>query len=332
MQKTFRWGSHNPPLRLLKKDIIIVTFNYRLGALGFLCLDIPEASGNAGLKDQVAVLYWIQRNIGNFGGNSLDVTIYGTEAGAASVELLLLSNLTKGLFHKVILESGSALSPLAVVYDPFSRAVKAAIDLGYKGPADSQHLISFYKNVSSRNLANITEIFLLCIEKASYSHSILDSDPLEVLRNGNFDRVPILIVYNSVLINNAIIFDTVPENFDDLLPNNLEFDNYKTKHRVAELVKEFYFEDNDNVSLKYLNYIQDITIEYPIVKSTHLHALKSSYSVYLMKFLNTHIKTDSPNKIENIVDFIYASEDVSHSIGVISETLSTFWSNFIKYR
>lgn len=65
---------------LLQKDILLVTINYRVGPIGFLSLSDPNLNipGNAGLKDQVAALKWVQRNIANFGGDPHNVTVFGT--------------------------------------------------------------------------------------------------------------------------------------------------------------------------------------------------------------------------------------------------------------
>lgn len=95
---------------LVQKDVIVVTFNYRLGPLGFLCLRIKEAPGNAGLKDQIAALKWVKENIAAFGGDPDNVTVFGESAGATSLSLLLLSEASAGLFNRAIVQSGSALS------------------------------------------------------------------------------------------------------------------------------------------------------------------------------------------------------------------------------
>ncbi len=97
---------------LAKKGLIVVTINYRLGALGFLTH--PEltresdhyASGNYGLLDQVAALQWIRKNIAAFGGDPGRVAIAGQSAGAVSVHLLTASPLARGLFQRAIAESG----------------------------------------------------------------------------------------------------------------------------------------------------------------------------------------------------------------------------------
>ncbi len=101
--------------KLAIKGLVVVTINYRLGALGFFAH--PEltkesghnSSGNYGLLDQVAALRWIQKNIAAFGGNPNNVTIAGQSAGAASVHYLTASPLAKGLFHRAIAQSGSGV-------------------------------------------------------------------------------------------------------------------------------------------------------------------------------------------------------------------------------
>jgi carboxylesterase type B len=96
---------------LAKKGVVVVTFNYRTGALGFLAT--PElsresgqnASGNYGLLDDIALLQWVRRNIAAFGGDPARVTIGGQSAGAGSAGFLSISPLAKGLFQRAILQS-----------------------------------------------------------------------------------------------------------------------------------------------------------------------------------------------------------------------------------
>lgn len=109
-------GSNNSrfysPSFLMIEDIVVVSINYRVGILGFLRLNDTSLGvpGNAGLKDQVLALKWVQKNISSFGGDPNNVTIYGESAGAASVNNHILSPLSKGLFHKAIMQSGSVLN------------------------------------------------------------------------------------------------------------------------------------------------------------------------------------------------------------------------------
>ena len=106
---------------LARKDVVVVTLNYRVGPLGFLVL--PEltkesehqSSGDYGLLDQIAALGWVHRNIGAFGGAPGRVTIFGQSAGAISVADLMRSPLAKGLFARAIAESGPGLFPESVL-------------------------------------------------------------------------------------------------------------------------------------------------------------------------------------------------------------------------
>lgn len=98
------------------KGVIAVTINYRLGPLGFLCLEeLKEESGitgNYGLYDQLAAINWIRNNIKSFGGNPSNITIMGQSAGAMSVQQLSLSPISEGLFQKAVMSSGGGVSKL----------------------------------------------------------------------------------------------------------------------------------------------------------------------------------------------------------------------------
>ena len=95
-------------------DVVVVNLNYRLGALGWLN---PGAAAtgfgaNVGLQDQVAGLRWVQANIAAFGGDPGNVTIFGESAGGMSVTTLMATPSARGLFHKVIAQSGAAQATL----------------------------------------------------------------------------------------------------------------------------------------------------------------------------------------------------------------------------
>lgn len=98
-----------------KRGVILVTINYRLGALGFLAhpqlLEESEnnACGNYGLLDQIAALKWVRQNIDQFGGNPDNITIFGQSAGAGSVQALICSPLTRGDIKGAIMQSGGGV-------------------------------------------------------------------------------------------------------------------------------------------------------------------------------------------------------------------------------
>ena len=112
----FTGGSGSDPQifgdQFTRQGIILVTFNYRLGRLGFFAFPAlsrehpEEPKGNYGYMDQIAALKWVQQNIAAFGGNPDNVTIFGFSAGGVSVHSLMTIPSAKGLFQKAINESG----------------------------------------------------------------------------------------------------------------------------------------------------------------------------------------------------------------------------------
>jgi para-nitrobenzyl esterase len=97
---------------LAELGAVVVTINYRLGAFGFLALELANegapGSGAEGIADQILALDWVRRNIARFGGDPANVTIFGESAGGMSVAALLASPAARGLFHKAIAQSGAA--------------------------------------------------------------------------------------------------------------------------------------------------------------------------------------------------------------------------------
>jgi len=133
-------GSASLPLyggdALAAKGAVVVSFNYRLGALGFLAH--PEltaegngASGNYGLMDMIAALKWVKANIERFGGDPGNVTLYGQSAGSVAIALLQVSPPAKGLFHRAIGQSGGyqIQGPLQTLADAETAGVASAAKL-----------------------------------------------------------------------------------------------------------------------------------------------------------------------------------------------------------
>jgi len=131
---------------LAEHGVIVVTANYRMGALGFLAhpqLDNESphnSSGNYGILDQVAALQWVQRNIGAFGGDPSRVTIFGQSAGGESVLIHLVSPQSRGLYRQAIIESGPFWANGPTIDNVHSKADAEqfgeayADSLGYPGP------------------------------------------------------------------------------------------------------------------------------------------------------------------------------------------------------
>ncbi len=142
-------------------DVIIVTINYRLGALGYLYHpDIP-GSGNAALSDQLLALRWVQDNIAAFGGDAARVTVFGESAGAMSIGALIGTPSAEGLFSQAVLQSGACAHVSNVAA---SHAVATSF-------------------MSAARIADVTNLYELTIEQ------ILDAQNV-VLASGNHGALP----------------------------------------------------------------------------------------------------------------------------------------------
>jgi para-nitrobenzyl esterase len=164
----FGEGAGSEPLyngtALAKKGVIVVTTNYRLGALGFLAHpqlanESPyNSSGNYGLLDQLAAMKWVQRNIGAFGGDPSRVTVFGESAGATSILMHLVSPESRGLYRQAIVESGplwtngTTLNIVSSRADAEQWGEEYAQSLGYPGPDAIRQM----RRVSGGDLINAT--------------------------------------------------------------------------------------------------------------------------------------------------------------------------------
>ncbi|KAL1501922.1 hypothetical protein ABEB36_007153 [Hypothenemus hampei] len=202
-------GSSRPglvgPEFLLTKNIVLVTFNYRLGALGFLSLKDPELGvyGNMGLKDQNLVLKWVKRNIKNFNGDPDNVTIFGNSAGGASVQAHLLSPSSAGLFHKAIMQSGCVLN--SWVWGSRDTAIQLANATG-KSAKDEKEALAILKQLTSLEILHLQEKIpdspypakkrpFGAVLEVSNPTEFLTSTPAENIEKGKYHQVPILMGY-----------------------------------------------------------------------------------------------------------------------------------------
>lgn len=346
--------THDPLLATGK--VIEVTINYRLGAHGFLCLGTENIPGNAGMKDQLAALRWVKDNIDKFGGNPKDITIAGYSAGAAAVELLLLSKSADGLFHKAILESGSTLSSWAVQSDPIVNAFNYARHVNYKGkPNDVQALENFYTNLPLDllkidphiNLENSTFVFVPCVERPAENAFITEA-PIDIIKSGSFSKVPIFIGINNLEgIFRLPLFEAWREKmnkkFADFLPADLVFEDDYEKDQLAQAVKQFYFRDKSigmATLINFVEYFTDVMFAYPILRTVKHHLEAGNDAIYLYQYSFVDENRPLPYNVYGadhcaqslaISKNIYVEETatISESYAVVRELMTELWINFI---
>ncbi|SDD31112.1 para-nitrobenzyl esterase [Actinokineospora iranica] len=194
---------YDPEALADKTNSVVVTTNYRLGALGFLALPGLTAADpalNFGIQDQQAALRWTRGNIENFGGDRDRVMLFGESAGAASVCVNLTSPRAEGLFHRAVMQSGACAfarpggKPVA---DKYARSQKFAAKLGCPdGPAQIDCLRG--KDVKDLLGPAGDENPLLSAEGWGpvVDGAVLPGDPAGRMEAGKFHRMPIMLGTN----------------------------------------------------------------------------------------------------------------------------------------
>ncbi|CAG9560222.1 unnamed protein product [Danaus chrysippus] len=291
---------------LMQHDVILVTLNYRLELLGFLSLGIPEAPGNAGLKDQVAALRWIQRNIDQFGGDPRSVTIFGESSGASSVTYHMFSPMSRGLFHKVIAQSGTCIHDWAIAKGAEARGFRAGKIRGKE--TDNIHdLYNFFMNIDQYQLTNLTfstltdderyrglpEQFIPVIEKKFPNvEPFITENPVKMLAEGKVNKVPLMLGYNSaeglVIVRDHItkldVYNSQPSYY--VQREVAERVSSKKLKELGDRIKRFYV-GNNNITENDQNTIADMQTDMHFSYNTHRFAdLYASLhaSTYLYRF------------------------------------------------
>lgn len=190
------------PAYLLEQSVVLVTFNYRLGFLGFASTGDIRAPGNAGLKDQALVLRWVHQNIAQFGGNADRVTIVGASAGALSVALHLVSPISVGLFHRAVVMSGSVLPQTKLPRNQTDLIRRQATLLNCTSSDWFDCLIATNASDLAGNVYNMFEfvrdnpifVWLPVVEEAGSDGAFLTIDnPLQAIERGAFEKVPLMV-------------------------------------------------------------------------------------------------------------------------------------------
>jgi para-nitrobenzyl esterase len=189
---------------LAQRGVVIVSVEYRTGALGFmahpeLSKEDPDGhSGNYGLLDQICALQWVQRNIAHFGGDPSKVTIFGESAGAISCSMLCASPLAKGLFHGCISQSGGSFAPWS------DNPRSLGLDASQKG-AEQQGL-AFQQHLKKKNLKQLRQMdaMSLCDGNVGFGGFwpcvdgyVICDDQYRLYERGEYNDVPVIVMTNS---------------------------------------------------------------------------------------------------------------------------------------
>jgi len=295
------------PDYLIQQDVVVVTVNYRFSAFGFLSTGDKHAPGNSGLKDMVLALQWVRDNIAAFGGDPGKVTIFGQSAGGASVDYLMLSKLSKGLFHRAILQSGSALMPFGFQPDPLTQAKRLGTKLSLsfnstKDLMEQLRAVSYDAIVAAENsLTAMTAPWGLRPFDFVPSVDALDSNeprfltksPIDLLLKGDYQKVPVIAGGTNGEGLLSVPYLSYPPYLSafNQVPNYIVPSSYGLAANSADetfaiqQLRDLYFGGRANGTLlEWINLYTDQLIRFSTDRAVRFYAQDSKHPVYYYDF------------------------------------------------
>jgi len=252
-------SSYNPMLDGQKLseagNIVVVSLNYRLGLLGFLAAaelsaESPSnSSGAYGFLDQLAALEWVRRNIASFSGDPSNVTLGGNSAGAMSVCYHLVSDGSRGLFQRAIMQSGSCTRPTPDLDDYAKQSAKAIAKVGCAGDVatvsclreqDAQRLMDAFAMENAYPGGDLFQPADAIWElPPTVDHEFLDQPVVRSMASGDMAKVPVIIGANEDEGGFFIYGQPVPDDtqgYSDAL-------NRRYGLRAQEVLEQYPLED-----------------------------------------------------------------------------------------
>uniref|UniRef100_A0A182K574 carboxylesterase n=1 Tax=Anopheles christyi TaxID=43041 RepID=A0A182K574_9DIPT len=269
----FGTGNFYEPDHIMRRQMVLVTFNYRLGPLGFLSTEDDTIPGNFGLKDQVIALQWIRENIESFGGDPDTVSLVGYSAGSASVHLHYLSSLSRGLFTSGIGHSGSALSPWVMTERSVEKAIRIGAVLGCP-TRKTQALLECLRKLPAEDIVRQVPQFLdflynpfspfgVVVEREGplNPHPFLTETPRSLMTSGNIAKVPLILSVTQAeglypgaeFISDLNYLQAIDSRWNELVPSILDYKTAvadpKARDRLSESIRNHYFGTEERLSL-----------------------------------------------------------------------------------
>lgn len=340
------------PKFLVRHNIVLVTLNYRVGPYGFMCLDIPEVSGNQGLKDQLLGMKWVYQNIEAFGGDSNQITLFGESAGGHSIDYHLLANKEK-LYSKVIIQSGSSLAA-TVLYEPDQEApIKLAKHLGFITD-DIREALKFLTKTDSNSVISasldLDFLFKPCIERVyEESNNFLTREWIDA-EIPNIANMPVLIGFNE----DELMINHITQDSEHFYDNNLiasylkrifNFNEEQLTER-EEMIHKFYFGEREiskNEMWNLIEFDSDFTYIHPIQRTIRKYIENNVGDIYYYMFSYNGARnfykdylniTSVPgaahaDELGYLFDISYMPHLNEDDFAMISK-MTTMWTNFAK--
>jgi para-nitrobenzyl esterase len=340
----FAGGDTSIPLydgtRLAEKGVVFVSIAYRLGVFGFLAhpdltRESGKGSGNYGIQDQVAALRWVRDNIARFGGDPERVTIFGESAGAISVSILAASPAARGLFHRVISESGGNFGPPRIANEggatlPLLRVAEehGQAFLAKLGAAD----VAAGRTLAPERLQAVVGPGLTSGFSPVFDGDVLPGDQYELYEAKRFSDTPILVGTNSDEGSTFVPPGITPGVFE-------AFVRAGYGAHAASILAAYPHATNEEAVSAAKNVIRDSLFAWPAWAWATLQSTHGTGRAFLYYF--DHRTPQSPQGAAHAAEIVYVFRNIdggrdSGSDGprpideAMSELMSDYWVNFAK--
>ncbi|GJQ81795.1 hypothetical protein Trydic_g337 [Trypoxylus dichotomus] len=296
------------PDLFIEQDVVLVELTYRLGIFGFFSAGDMVAPGNNGLRDQIAGLKWVKRNIREFGGNPEEITIFGESAGGVSVSLLTQTPLTKGLYKHAIMQSGVAHCNWAISYiaKQFAKSTAELLEISATSSADLKDKL---KKVNYKRLLQMSRtagfrafgghafngLFASPVIEPDHPGAVISKPILEKLRSGDFHRTPLMMGFNSmetvgIALNEPLQTYLVRSNLssESLVPNDFDINDKSLRKQVGDRIKRFYFNNTCTRVFseeQYINFSSDIYFNIAILETAQLVSKYTETYLYQLSYM-----------------------------------------------
>lgn len=338
----FSFGSTATPVHdgehLARKGVVLVTLNYRVGALGFLAhpeldAESPQhVSGNYGLQDMIAGLRWVKHNIAAFGGDPDKVTIFGESAGGIAVSMLCASPEAKGLFEGAISQSGGSFGPTRPTTYPGENMKRLA--------EAEQAGLAFAKNAGAASIAELRKIPPEKLPPSWGSGAawpiidgwIIVGDQYKLYAAGKYNVTPILVGYNS---DEGLSFTY------DKTPAEYVASTHKRFGPFADRLLQAYPAGTTTIARSARNLARDAAFGWPTWTWARLQAHDHKAKVFLYQFDqhadhpagSPEVDHGTPHGVD--VPYVFQTLQGNQKVVTpgdvaISEAMATYWTNFAK--
>ncbi|HSW39566.1 MAG TPA: carboxylesterase family protein, partial [Acidobacteriota bacterium] len=310
---------------LARRGVVLVSVAYRVGPMGFLAhpeLSVESGSGSGayGIQDQIAGLKWVRDNIGQFGGDPDNVTIFGESAGGISVSMLTASPMAKGLFHRAISQSGGSMAPPRMTLKEAEQRGMAYLSrLGADTMEAARALSADEIQKETKGMGAFWPV---------PDGVTIVADQYERFEAGNFNDTPILVGTNS---HEGGMFVTQPmtgEEFEKMVRGRFGPD--------ADAILSVYPHATDAEALRSAQDIfRDSTFAWPTWAWASLQSRNGKHNAYVYYF--DHRTPQSPDGANHAAEIPYVFGNLGQMGGsdgpediVLSEMISSYWVNFAR--